>query len=130
MQKIQIYQRIKKSIKEKIIIYNNERFNENIIKVKNKLLEKKYINKLKKIIANNFNILLVGNTNVGKSTLINEFLSLSNSKKAKEGDGGPTKTIDFTPYKAQKNNKNFTLFDTNGITNNGENTIDLKKKKS
>ena len=65
----------KKNIKEKIIIYNNERFNENIIKVKNKLLEKKYINKLKKIIANNFNILLVGNTNVGKSTLINEFLS-------------------------------------------------------
>ena len=31
----------KKMIKEKIIIYNNGRFNENIIKVKNKLLEKK-----------------------------------------------------------------------------------------
>ena len=120
----------KKIIKEKIIIYNNERFNENIIKIKNKLMEKKYINKLKKIIANNYNILLVGNTNVGKSTLINEFLNLSNSRKAKEGDGGPTQTIDFTPYKAQKNNKNFTLFDTNGITNNGENSIDKKKTKN
>ena len=84
---------------------------------------------MKKIIANNYNILLVGNTNVGKSTLINEFLNLSNSRKAKEGDGGPTQTIDFTPYKAQKNNKNFTLFDTNGITNNGENSIDKKKQK-
>ena len=30
----------KKIIKEKIIIYNNKRFNENIIKVKNKLIEK------------------------------------------------------------------------------------------
>jgi ribosome biogenesis GTPase A len=46
-------------------------------------MEKKYINKLKKIIANNYNILLVGNTNVGKSTLINEFLNLSNSRKEK-----------------------------------------------
>lgn len=119
----------KKIAKEKIIIYNNERFNQNIIQVKNKLMEKKYMNKLKKIIANNFNILLVGNTNVGKSTLINEFLNLSNSKKAKEGDGGPTQTIDFTPYKAQKNNKNFTLLDTNGITNKGEDSIDLKKQK-
>ena len=30
----------KKIIKEKIIIYNNKRFNENIIKVKNKLFIK------------------------------------------------------------------------------------------
>ena len=88
----------KNLLKEKIIIYNDNNFNENIMKIKNKLLEKKYLERLKKITTNNFNILLLGNTNTGKSTLVNEFLKLDDSSKAKESDGGPTKIIDFTPY--------------------------------
>ena len=57
---------------------------------------------LNKNIINIYNILLLGNTNVGKSTLINEFLKLENGEKAKESDGGPTSTIDFTPYIKKK----------------------------
>ena len=80
------------------------------------------------IITKNFNILLVGCTNVGKSTLINEFLKLDNDKKAKESEGGPTQTLDFTSYEGKKNNKFYTLYDTNGITNKGEDSIESKKK--
>ncbi len=115
-------------IKEKIIIYNKENFDNKIQKIKNKLLEKNYLKKLQKIIAKNFNILLVGCTNAGKSTLINEFLKLDKDKKAKESEGGPTDTIDFTYYKGINNNKNYTLYDTNGITNKGIDSIESKQK--
>ena len=67
------------------------------------------------IITKNFNILLVGCTNAGKSTLINEFLKLDNDKKAKESEGGPTQTLDFTSYEGKKNNKFYTLYDTKKI---------------
>ena len=114
--------------KEKIIIYSKENFDNKIQKIKNKLLEKNYIKQLHKIITKNFNILLVGCTNVGKSTLINEFLQLNNDKKAKESEGGPTDTIDFTPYIGKNNNKTYTLYDTNGITNKGKDSIESKQK--
>ena len=90
------------------------------------MISLKYIQKLKKIITKNFNVLLVGNTNVGKSTLINEFLKLEEGKKAKESDGGPTDTIDFTPYKGENNNNVYNLYDTNGITNDGKDCIENK----
>ena len=115
-------------LKEKIIIYNKENFDSKIEKIKNKLLEKNYITTLQKMIAKNFNILLVGCTNAGKSTLINEFLKLDPEKKAKESEGGPTDTVDFTPYKGTNKNKNYTLYDTNGITNKGVDSIELKKE--
>ena len=118
----------KNLLKEKIIIYNDNNFNENIMKIKNKLLEKKYLERLKKITTNNFNILLLGNTNTGKSTLVNEFLKLDDSSKAKESDGGPTKIIDFTPYKGEINGKTYILYDTNGMENTGEDSFELKKK--
>ena len=73
-----------------------------------------------------FNIFLVGNTNVGKSTLINEFLKLPYDKRAKESDGGPTKTIDFIAYNGTYQDINYTLLDTNGITNKGEDSIEFK----
>ena len=98
------------------------------MKIKNKLLEKKYLERLKKITTNNFNILLLGNTNTGKSTLVNEFLKLDDSSKAKESDGGPTKIIDFTPYKGEINGKTYILYDTNGMENTGEDSFELKKK--
>ena len=107
--------------KEKIIIYNEEDLNIKINKIVKKLM-------LNKNIINNYNILLLGNTNVGKSTLINEFLKLENGEKAKESEGGPTSTIDFTPYIKKKNDIQYTLYDTNGITNVGENSFDNKIK--
>ena len=94
----------KKLDKNNIIIYNKEKFNSNIKKIKKKLMEKKYIENLKNILRKNFNVLIVGCTNAGKSTLINEFLNLDENRKAKEGEGGPTETKDFTPY-AGINNK-------------------------
>ena len=115
-----------KLLKEKIITYNKIKFEDKIQKIKDKLICSKYMKKLQSMISNNFNILLVGNTNVGKSTLINEFLKLDNNKKAKESDGGPTDTKDFTPYIGINNTKQYTLFDTNGITNKGNDSIEKK----
>ena len=96
--------------------------------VKKKLMNKKYIDNLKKLLTQNFNILILGCTNVGKSTLINEFLKLEEEKKAKETEGGPTETKDFTEYIGKYNNYQYTLFDTNGITNDGKDSIQNKTK--
>ena len=117
-----------KVIKEKIVIYDGKNFENKIKTITDKLLENYFIKKLQKILTKNFNVLLLGNTNVGKSTLINEFLKLDNSKKAKESEGGPTNTEDFTQYKGKNNNKTYILYDTNGITNSGENSIEFKKE--
>ena len=111
-------------IKEKIIIYTEQNFDEKVKKIKQKLINHNNISKLRKILINNFNILLVGCTNAGKSTLINEFLKIDESKRAKESDGGPTDTVDFTPYNGINNSKQYTLYDTNGITNSGEDSIE------
>ena len=115
-----------KIFKEKIIIYNEQNFEEKIKKIKEKLISQKYISKLRKILAKNFNILLVGCTNAGKSTLINEFLKLDETKRAKESVGGPTDTTDFKQYVGTNNGKQYTLHDTNGITNTGDDSIDKK----
>jgi len=118
----------KNLLNEKIIVYSKEKFDEKIQKIKDKLISSKYIKRLQKIITKNFNILLVGCTNAGKSTLINEFLKLDKEKKAKESEGGPTDTVDFTLYEGEKNNKQYSLYDTNGITNNGVDSIEMKIK--
>ena len=128
-----ITESIIKRIKEKIliqsiIVYNKNNFEEKIKIIKNRLISPKHITKLKKMVTNKFNILLVGNTNAGKSTLINEFLKLKGEKRAKESEGGPTDTIDFTSYEGNRNNKNYTLYDTNGITNEGKDSIENKIK--
>ena len=124
-----IRNRMKEKIKiQKIIIYNTIKFEKKIEMIKNRLISAKYITKLKKLMTKNFNVLLVGCTNVGKSTLINEFLKLEKDKRAKESEGGPTDTIDFTPYIGTRNKNNYTLYDTNGITNDGENSIENKIK--
>ena len=49
-----------------------------------------------------------------------------NDKRAKESEGIPTETVDFTPYKGKFNNINYTLHDTNGITYLGEDSIEKK----
>ena len=58
--------------------------------------------------------------------MINEFLKLEENKKEKESEGGPTDTVDFTPYKGQRNDKEYTLYDTNGIINEGKDSIENK----
>ena len=111
---------------QKIIVYDKTNFEKKIQIIKNRLISPKYIEKLRKLITKNFNILLVGCTNAGKSTLINEFLKLEGNEKAKESEGGPTDTVDFTPYKGKRNDKEYILYDTNGITNEGKDSIQNK----
>ena len=117
----------KNILKQTVIIYNKENFDNKMMKIKNKLLEKKYLEKLQKIFTKNFNVLILGCTNAGKSTLINEFLKLPDNIKAKESTGGPTDTIDFSPYEGKIKNKNYTLYNTNGITNEGKDPIESKQ---
>ena len=62
-------------------------------------------NKLK----NKFNILVMGPTGAGKSTLINEFFHI-NSAEESFGDVG---TLGFKPYTTQ--NSEYTLFDSQGL---------------
>lgn len=118
----------KNILKEKIIIYNKQNFDNKIAEIKNKLLEDEYIKRLQKMVTKNFNILLVGCTNAGKSTLINEFLKLEGEERAGESTGGPTDTKDFKPYRGVNNHKKYTLHDTNGITNMGDDSIESKQK--
>ena len=107
-------------------MFNDENFEKIVGNIKNIILKKNLIENLKKIMRNNFNVLLIGCTGVGKSTLINEFLRLDKDKRAKESEGIPTDTVDFTPYKGKFNNINYTLHDTNGITYLGEDSIEKK----
>ena len=118
-----------KKIKQNISIkvFSNKKFNKILEKVKNKFIQK-YGKEFKKTISKNFNVLLLGKTGVGKTTLINSFLELSDVERGKEGDGKPTPTIEFKEYKGERNNQHYTLFDTNGIQLKGENSIDNKIK--
>ena len=111
-----------------IIIYKYDDFQSTIMKIKGRIISKNNIERIQDDYFQNFNIILVGRTNVGKSTLINEFLKLQDNEKAKESDGGPTSTEEFKSYSGIINNQKFTLFDTNGITNNGDNSIVRKKE--
>ena len=118
-----------KIAKEKTInIYNIKTFRKKANFIEKEITSYNYIRKLKRKIIKKFNILLLGNTNVGKSTLINEFLKLPLNERAKESTGGPTKTSDFTSYNGNYNEVNYSLYDTNGITNKGENSIENKIK--
>ena len=82
---------------------------------------------MRNLIVNNFNILILGNSGVGKSTLINEFLKLEPDKMAKESEGCPMEDIDdFTPFCGKNNGNPYRLYDSCGVTNKGKNSIDKK----
>ncbi len=84
-------------------------------------------NRIKKEIdeMNFYNIILIGNTGVGKSTLINEFLKLK-SNIAKEGDTADPQKIENWPkkYPVSQNDTDLVginLYDTEGIEKTGQN---------
>ena len=97
-------------IRKKLNIDNEDKKN----RIKKEIKDMSYIN-----------ILLIGNTGVGKSTLINEFLQLKNNK-AEEGNTSDPQKIDKWPKKYPVNEndtniKGINLFDTEGIEKCGEN---------
>ena len=84
---------------------------ENILeKTSNKFDEKrrKIIDDSDKI-KNKFNILLIGPTGAGKSTLINEFLQINEAQESYLDVG----TLSFHPYTTD--NSEYTLVDSQGI---------------
>ena len=81
----------------------------------------------KEIIDMNFiNIILIGGTGVGKSTLINEFLQLKDNK-AKEGETADQQKIEegwpkkYPVFQSDTDIKGIYLYDTEGIEKKGEN---------
>ena len=97
-------------IRKKLNIDNEDKKN----RIKKEIKDMSYIN-----------ILLIGNTGVGKSTLINEFFQLKNNL-AQEGNTSEPQKIDKWPKKYPVNEndtniKGINLFDTEGIEKCGEN---------
>ena len=72
---------------------------------------------------NHLNILLLGPTGSGKSTLINVLLELEGQERAEVGDDNNPKTMDFHSYTSNKK-KYIRCFDSRGIEKNKEYSLD------
>ena len=105
-----------------------------LIKIKDSIKDENsniILNEMKKEIneINSINIILIGNTGVGKSALINEFLQLKNNK-AKEGVTSEPQIIEGGwPKKYPVEEKDtdllgINLYDTEGIEKKGKNNFD------
>ena len=95
-------------------LINNFIENENILQKTNEKFDRKrqqFIDDSNKQ-KNKINIMVIGPTGSGKSTLINEILNLSDENKAKEGVGD-SQTMDFKIYNSD--NSNFSFIDTQGF---------------
>ena len=116
--------RIKKKIKEELNNYspiNLKIFLQNLAeneKIKDKLIKdsemesEKILNKTYKN-SNHFNVLLIGKTGVGKSTLINGIFDFNENEGAKTGDGKPI-TKEFGEFLSDKR-KGLRIIDSKGI---------------
>lgn len=78
---------------------------------------------------NHLNILLLGPTGSGKSTLINTLLELKGNEKAEVGDDNNPKTMDFHPYTSNKK-KYIRCIDSRGIEKDKEYSLDKFIKNS
>ena len=97
----------KLNILSKILIKNNKDFFKKIVEKINKDED------LQKILSKKKNIILLGHTQVGKSTLINCIENKIISQEAK--NNAPT-TMEFKGYNSSIY-KNFVFYDTRGIEN-------------
>ena len=78
---------------------------------------------------NHLNLLLLGPTGSGKSTLINTLLELEGQEKAEVGDDNNPKTMAFHSYTSNKK-KNIRCFDSRGIEKSKEYSLDKFIKNS
>ena len=79
---------------------------------------------------NHINYLVIGNAGIGKTTLINSILKLSDKEKGKT-ESNSKKEIKkvFTPYNNKKYLSWLTLYDSEGFEKERENNLDIQKFK-
>ena len=113
-----------KILKGKEIIINEILKNIKFEKYLSKYFEKTFL-KIKEIKSKYINILVIGESGLGKSTLINSFLQID---KAKVGFGESiTKTIGESYISENDLNKDFQLFDSYGFSKDEDFTITIDK---
>ena len=115
-----------KLLKQKIIIYNRENLQQQILKIKGKLISPKFINKLKDTLTRNFNIYVLGYKKVGKTSLINAFLNIREEEDEQLSEGEDDKKEDFVPIYGSDNKSKYTLYDSKGVDKDDEESVEKR----